>query len=152
MQDHVDAFEEIFIRLAAIISEIAENFQIAMLMASFGDKNQSAFGHTIASLQTLLEKLDWEPATAMLRKEHDDQLLRSGRTGKFTKSGDSATALQLVAGRATEVKDKIAGRGVRHTSMKSADAMLAVNSVILLEIPKQGMANTYGLFRRRFGC
>ena len=93
MQDYDDLFEEIFNRLAAMKSEIAEDLQVAMLLPSFGDKKQSAFGHTIASLQTLQEKRDWETATAMWLQEHDDQLLRSGTTGKLNESGDSASAL-----------------------------------------------------------
>ena len=59
MQDYVDAFEGIFDRLAAMKGEIAKDLKVSMLLPSFGDKNQSAFGHQIASLQILQEKLDW---------------------------------------------------------------------------------------------
>ena len=59
MQDYVDGFEESFNRLSAMQSDIAEDLQFAMLLASFGDKNQSPFGHLIASLQAIQENLEW---------------------------------------------------------------------------------------------
>ena len=52
MQEYVDSFEEIFNRLAAMDSIVSEDFQVAMLLASFGDKNRSQFGFAISSLQT----------------------------------------------------------------------------------------------------
>ena len=70
MQDYVDTFEEIFNRLAAMQSEIAEDLQVAMLLASFGDKSKSLFGYLIASMQAVQESLDWETATANLIQEY----------------------------------------------------------------------------------
>ena len=58
MQDYVDAFKEILNRLTAMKSEIAEDLQVAMLLASFGDKNKSIFGYSIAALQTSQDELD----------------------------------------------------------------------------------------------
>ena len=85
MQDYIDAFEEIFNRLAAMESDVAEDLQVAMVLASFGDKNKSSFGHVLAALQTIQEKLDWETVTASLLQEYEEQLLRSGSSkGKKT--------------------------------------------------------------------
>lgn len=37
MQDYMEAFEEIFNRLAAMKSDVSEDLQVAMLLVSFGD-------------------------------------------------------------------------------------------------------------------
>lgn len=71
MQDHIDSFEEIFNRLAGMKSDSGEDLQVAMVLASpFGDKNISAFGHVIDSLQTIQEMLDWQTATVSLLQEY----------------------------------------------------------------------------------
>ena len=78
MQDYIDSFEEIFNRLAAMKSDIGEDLQVTIILASFRDNNKSPFEHVISSLQTIQEKLDWQTATASLLQEYEDQLLRPG--------------------------------------------------------------------------
>lgn len=58
MQDYIGSFEAIFHRLSAMQNEGAVHLQVAILLASFGDKIRSAFGHLIASPQNAREDLD----------------------------------------------------------------------------------------------
>lgn len=58
MDDYMDSVEEIFNHLAGMANTIAQDLQIAMLLAYFGDKNTSPFGHVLSSLQLIQEKLD----------------------------------------------------------------------------------------------
>lgn len=80
VQDCINTFEEIFNRLSAIDSPIAEDLQVAMLLASFDDKRKFPIGHLIASLQTIQENLHWETATARLLQESEEQSLRQEHT------------------------------------------------------------------------
>lgn len=57
MSDYVDMFEEIFNRLSGMGSHIQEDMQIAMYLASSGDKGKSPYGHVISSMQTLTSQL-----------------------------------------------------------------------------------------------
>lgn len=66
MQDYIGAFEENLNRLAGIRSKVSPDLQVAMLLASFGDKNKSQFGHAITLLQNGQEGLELETATARL--------------------------------------------------------------------------------------
>ena len=95
MQDYVDSYEEIFNRLAAINREVAEDLEVAILLAPLGDKNRLTFGHAIASLQSMQENLDWETATAVLLQEYNDQLLRDGGASKTPKVAEEAKALTV---------------------------------------------------------
>ena len=76
MQDYIDTFEELFNRLASMKSEIPEYLQVAVVLASFGDKHKSPFGHVIASMQSVHESVDWETTTARLLQEYEEQLPR----------------------------------------------------------------------------
>lgn len=73
MSDYIDAFEEIFNRLEGMQSAIAEDMQVAMLLASFGDKNKSPFGHAIYSLRSGSETPSWETVTAKLLQDSDEK-------------------------------------------------------------------------------
>lgn len=92
MQDYVDHFEETFNRLSAMGSEVAEDMQVAMLLASFGDKRSSPFGHVLSALQTRDTELDWETVTSTLLQEYEDQLQISGSL-KAPKAADAGRAL-----------------------------------------------------------
>lgn len=83
MEDYVDSYEEIFNCLSAIESKVADDMQVAMLLASFGDEKTSTFGHVLASHQSRQEKLDWETTTSILLQEYDDQLQRTGSSRKL---------------------------------------------------------------------
>lgn len=85
MLDHVESFEEIFNRLAAINGMVAEDLQVARLLASFRDKNRSQFGFAIPSLQMIQENLDWETTTATLIQEYEKQIIRSDSRQKTSK-------------------------------------------------------------------
>lgn len=54
---YIDNFEEILNLLAGMDCPIAEELQVAMLLALFGDKSKSPYGHVVASLQTVNEIL-----------------------------------------------------------------------------------------------
>ena len=58
LQDYFDAYEAIFNRQAAMKSDVAEDLQVVMLLASFGDKSRSLFGHSISTLQSIQDNLD----------------------------------------------------------------------------------------------
>ena len=73
MSDYTDAFGEIFNRLEGLESSIAEDMQVTMLLASFGDKNKSPFGHAIYSLQSGSETPSWETVTAKLLQDSDEK-------------------------------------------------------------------------------
>lgn len=92
MPDFIDSYEEIFNCLAAMNSAIPDDLQIAMLLASFGDKNQSAYGHVVASLQSIQESVSWETATARLLQEYDEIISRSGSSTKSSSEGQALTA------------------------------------------------------------
>lgn len=97
MHDYIVSFEEIVNCLSGMKSEIAEEMQVAMVLASFGDKNKYPFGHVIASLTTIQDKLEWETATASLLQEYEYQLLRAGGP-KERKSSDEGRALAASSG------------------------------------------------------
>lgn len=80
MQDYVDSFEKAFNNLAAMGSPVADDMQVAMFLASFGEKKSSPFGPVIASLQTRLGNLTWETVTSTLMQEYVEQLFRSSRS------------------------------------------------------------------------
>ena len=62
----------------ALHSEISQKMQVSMLLASFGDKTKSTYGHIIASLQSLQESLPWEIVTVRLLQEYEEQISRTG--------------------------------------------------------------------------
>ena len=66
MSDYIDTFEEVFNRLAGMDSAVNEDMQVAMLLASFGDKARSPYGHVISSMQTVDVNLTWEIVTSRL--------------------------------------------------------------------------------------
>lgn len=73
MSDFIDTFEEIFNRLTGMESGIHEDMQIAMFLASFGDKFQSSYGQVIASLQTMSDDLTWETVTSRMLQEYEER-------------------------------------------------------------------------------
>lgn len=95
MQDYLNAFEETFNRLGSVESVVTEDMQVAMLLASFGDKNRSPFVHAHSSLQRVHENLHWETETAMPLQEYDEQLLRSGGPSRTPRDEDHTRALNV---------------------------------------------------------
>lgn len=86
MSDFIDEFEECFNRLSAMECAVSEQLQVAMLLASFGDKSKSAYGQVVASMQMMEIELSWESATARLLQEYEEKLwaskVTSGQSGK----------------------------------------------------------------------
>ena len=74
MGDHVDSFEEIFNRLAGMDSTVSEELQVSIFLSSFGDLNQSRFGHAISSLQNIQDSFSWETATSRLLQSYDNSI------------------------------------------------------------------------------
>lgn len=72
MQEYFDLFGETLNRLEGMGSEVSADFQVAIILASFGDKNKSPFGHAI-TLQNLREGLDRGTATTHLLQEYEDK-------------------------------------------------------------------------------
>lgn len=66
----MDSFKETLNQLAAEESSVTEDFQVAMLLASFGDTNSSPFEYAILSLRAVQENLDEKRATATLLSEY----------------------------------------------------------------------------------
>lgn len=66
IQDYVDSFEQAFSRLEAMGSKVKDNLEVALLLASLGDRMYSQFGPVIASLQTRAGMLNWNTVTSVL--------------------------------------------------------------------------------------
>lgn len=73
MSDFIDAFEKIFIGIEGMGHAFPEQIQVAMVLASFGEKSKSSFGHIVAALQSAGQNLSWESVTARLLQEYEEQ-------------------------------------------------------------------------------
>lgn len=102
MGDYLDGFEEVFNRLEGMESTVAEDLQVAMLLASFGDKNKSSYGHTIYSLQSGADSPSWETVTAKLLQEFEEkQWASTSPKGLVKQTTESAVALTASNGRSS---------------------------------------------------
>ena len=100
MGDYIDGFEEVFNRLEGMQSAVAEDLQVAMLLASFGDKNKSSYGHAIYSLQSGADSPSWETVTAKLLQESEEkQWASSSSRGSLKQTTESVVALTAASGR-----------------------------------------------------
>ena len=107
MADYVASFEELFNRLTAMDSKIEDDMRVAMLLASFGDKNKSPFGHVIVSLQSTARDVNWDTVTARLIQEYDEQTWAANYdTSSSSRENDRNVALAAN----------------RHGNFKAADA------------------------------
>ena len=93
MAEYISEFEDIFNRLEGMESEVEESIQVAMLLASFGDKNKSLFGHAVATLQSSSTELKWETATSRLLQEYEEQMHSAGKSARVHSSSGSGLAL-----------------------------------------------------------
>ena len=72
MSEYIDEMESIFNRLESMDSTVPSLLQVAILLASFGNKEKSPFGSVVSALQTLKdEDLTWDSATSRLLQEHE---------------------------------------------------------------------------------
>ena len=69
MSDFIESFEEIFNRPEGIGAIFREQMKVPMLLAAFGEKTQSLYGHIVAALQNSGQDLYWETVTARLLQE-----------------------------------------------------------------------------------
>ena len=73
MSEYIGSFEEVFDWLAAMGTAVSEEMKVATLLSSFGEKLRSPYGHTLASLQTFDDTLNWEAVTARLLQEYEER-------------------------------------------------------------------------------
>ena len=60
MSEYVDDMEDLFGKLEAMDSPIQDSLQVAMLLSSFGNVDESPYGPVVSALQTLSdESLTW---------------------------------------------------------------------------------------------
>ena len=95
MGDYVDSFEEIYNRLESMNCTIEPEIQVATLLASFGDRDSSPYGHLVTALQMATEKPNWETVSAMLLQEFEDKAWATSAESRPSKAEGKA----LTAGR-----------------------------------------------------
>lgn len=105
MGDYLDSFEEIFNRLSGMNSQVDESLQVAMLLASFGEKTQSDYGHVIATIQGSTEDLTWDSVAARLLQEYEEKSYARG-TSTVGQKRESGFAKALSVGSKTSSKRK----------------------------------------------
>ena len=98
MSDFIDDFEEVFNRLAGMDAEISESMQVAILLASFGEKSSSPYGHVITNIQSQGDAVGWDTVTARLLQEYDEKLWAS-ETPKPSKIKQDPAAALIANGR-----------------------------------------------------
>lgn len=106
MSYFVDSFEEIYNQLSGIGSEVSEEAQVAMFLASFGDKNESQYGQGISVLQTVPYSLTWETVTSRFWQEFDEH-----KWQKKVQSNLDSTQERHAPHHAKESKDMRIGKG-----------------------------------------
>ena len=100
MGDYIVGFEEVFNRLKGMESAVVDDWQVAMLLASFWDKNKSPYGHAIYSLQSGTDTPAWETVTSKLLQESEERHWASSRSkGLAHETSDGAVALTAAYGR-----------------------------------------------------
>ena len=56
MGEYVDEIEEIFTKLDALNYPVTESLQVAILLSSFGNIDDSPYGPVVSALQTLADE------------------------------------------------------------------------------------------------
>ncbi|CAN8068203.1 unnamed protein product [Agarophyton chilense] len=74
MSEFVDEFESFFNRLKGMCSPVEDSMQVAILLSSFGNMDETVYGAVISALQSMPDaELTWERATARLLQEFESQ-------------------------------------------------------------------------------
>ena len=73
MSYFIGSFQETFNRLEFMNALFPEQMQVAMLLAAFGEKTDSSYGHIIAAMQNARQELSWENVTARLLQKFDEK-------------------------------------------------------------------------------
>ena len=113
MPDYIDDFEEVFNRLSAMESPVSEQMQVAMVLASFGDKSKPAYGQVVASLQMKETEVSWETATARLLQEYEEKVWAS--------DGNSKRNIYTAGGRAAALSSQVYSPAARYSGKKKPD-------------------------------
>ena len=72
--EYVDELEDIFTKLDALDCLVIESIQVAFLLSSFGNVDDSPCGPVVSALQTLAdETLKWDTATSRLLQEYSSR-------------------------------------------------------------------------------
>lgn len=66
-------FETLYNKLDIMKCNVRDDMRVATLLASFGDKNKTSFGHTIANIQSGNDAESWDAAASRLPQEFDEQ-------------------------------------------------------------------------------
>lgn len=75
MSEYIDELEELFLKLESMECPISDSFQVAILLSSFGNADDSPYGPVVSALQTLAdENLNWDTATARLLQEYSSRI------------------------------------------------------------------------------
>lgn len=90
MAEFVDSFEKKILLLAAINSPIAEDLQVAMLLASFADKKTSPFGHATVALLSFDKEFSWENASPTLLQEYDEKVWLASQPKQMKKKSPTS--------------------------------------------------------------
>lgn len=69
---------------------IETEIQVATLLASFGDRDSSPYGHLVTALQLTTEKPNWETVSAMLLQEFEDKAWATSAVSRPIKSEGKA--------------------------------------------------------------
>ena len=73
MSEYINELEELFSKLESMECPISDSLQVAILLSSFGNVDESQYGPVISALQTL-ENLNWDSATARLLQDHSSHI------------------------------------------------------------------------------
>ena len=78
ISEYIDEMEAIFNRPPAMHSAIVETMQVAILLSSIGNSDESPYGGVIPALKTMVEEsLTWETATARLPQKYSTSHLET---------------------------------------------------------------------------
>lgn len=98
MSEYIDNFENTFLKLDSMECSVPDSLQVAMLLASFGNVDESPYGPVISALQTLGEdSLTWETVTARLLLEHNSRIRNGISSRSVNASGEDSDKTQARA-------------------------------------------------------
>lgn len=84
LSTYIDGMEGLFIKLEEIKSSVPESLQVAMLLASFGNLDNSPYGPVLSALNSFAEEqFTWESVTSRLLQEFES--LQKGTSRKKKK-------------------------------------------------------------------
>lgn len=95
MSEYIDEMEALLTRLSAMGSTIPLSLHVAIVLASFGNKEGSTYGPALSALQTLGDAdLNWEKDTSRLLQEYESRQALQNAQETFSHS-NQVNALTL---------------------------------------------------------